>query len=262
MNILGMTVSCEDIYVEQNLELPGGNALNVITQCAKMGFGRCAVIGAVGSDEYGAKIRDHYLKTGIDESHLVTLPGMTASNKIYIDPKGDRYFMPDSWTSGVYGDFRLSEEDWRFASEYDMWVVASLDPNYSDILRMKPANVRLAVDFLDTGDTALMEKSLPELSYLFASGDERLADIVCGYTNKSDLVTVVTFGAEGSAAFAGGKRYDEPARFAEKVVDTTGCGDSFIGAFLVTHGRTGNITTAMSAGAEAAVEILDHFGGN
>lgn len=261
MNILGMTVSCADIYVEQNITKPGGNALNVLTRCAGMNSGRCAIIGAIGNDEYGAMIRNHYRSAGIDDSHLHTLEGETASNRIYIDSKGDRYFMPDSWTNGVYGGFRLDGNDWRFAEGFDVWVTASLDPNYQDMLSRKGQRVKLAVDFLDTADTVLMEKSLPSISYLFASGDDKLAQQVRAYTKSSNVIGVVTFGAEGSAAFIGGERYDEPARFAEKVVDTTGCGDSFIGAFLVTYEMTGDVRKALSAGSDAALEILDHFGG-
>lgn len=261
MNILGMTVSCADIYVEQNITKPGGNALNVLTCCAGMNQGICAVIGAIGNDEYGDIIRNHYRTTGIDDSHLHTLDGETASNRIYIDLKGDRYFMPDSWTNGVYGGFRLDEKDWRFAEGFDVWVTASLDPNYQDMIRRKGKKVKLAVDFLDTADNALMEKTLPSISYLFASGDEKLAQCVRAYTKNNALVGVVTFGAEGSAAFVDGARYDEPARFAEKVVDTTGCGDSFIGAFLVMYEMTGDVRKALSAGSSAALKILDHFGG-
>ena len=261
MNILGMTVSCADIYVEQKITTPGGNALNVLTCCAGMNRGRCAVIGAVGNDEYGAMIRTHYRSAGIDDSRLHTIEGKTASNRIYIDEKGDRYFMPDSWTNGVYGEFRLDENDWRFAEQFDLWITASLDPNYQDMIHRKGKSVSLAVDFLDTADTMLMEKSLSSISYLFASGDEKLAETVRAYTKNSGITGVVTFGAGGSAAFVDGERYDEPALFAEKVVDTTGCGDSFIGAFLVTHGMTGDVRRALSAGSAAALKILDHFGG-
>ncbi|HNX59062.1 MAG TPA: PfkB family carbohydrate kinase [Spirochaetota bacterium] len=261
MNLLGMTVSCADIYVEQNIIKPGGNALNVLTCCAGMNQGKCAVIGAVGNDEYGDIIRNHYRTMGIDESRLHTLEGETASKRIHIDSKGDRYFMPDSWTNGVYGGFRLDENDWRFAERFDVWVTASLDPNYQDMIRRKGNGTKLAVDFLDTADTVLMEKSLSSISYLFASGDEKLAQKVREYTKSCAITGVVTFGAEGSAAFIGGERFDEPARFAANVVDTTGCGDSFIGAFLVTHEMTGDVRKALAAGSAAALKILDHFGG-
>ncbi len=39
------------------------------------------------------------------------------------------------------------------------------------------------------------------------------------------------FGARGSDAFAGGRIYDETSRLEEKIADTAGCGDSFIGRF-------------------------------
>ncbi|HEX3029798.1 MAG TPA: PfkB family carbohydrate kinase, partial [Clostridia bacterium] len=119
MRFLAMTVLCVDIYKGIDKECVGGNALNIATQYIKSGADNVSVLGAIGKDRYGRLIRDYFLKSRIDTSHLHEIEGDTASNIIYIDKSGDRYFLPDSWNGGVYDTFRLSEDDWSFVNSHD-----------------------------------------------------------------------------------------------------------------------------------------------
>lgn len=70
-----------------------------------------SLMGAVGDDDIGRKaVECIKARKNIDMScvHMID-NGKTATNKIYHDVTGNRYFKEDSWDGGVYQDFKLSE---------------------------------------------------------------------------------------------------------------------------------------------------------
>jgi sugar/nucleoside kinase (ribokinase family) len=261
MKVLAMTVCCVDIYQNTGRVYVGGNSLNFATQCVQMGVAGVAVLGAVGNDPYGVLIRQYIKEKGIDDSHLYVQSGRTASNKIHIDPGGDRYFMPDSWDGGAYQTFRLAERDWDFAKCYDLVALPCGDPNFAEVLARKRNHFKLVVDFLDTRDFDLIIRSLPQIDLGFISGDREVADWMRASSLRTDAVLVVTLGAEGSRAFYRGKEYFQPAIPVAKVIDTTGCGDAYQAAFTVSYLANRGIVAAMEQGATAAARVLSHFGG-
>ena len=54
--------------------------------------------------------------------------------------------------------------------------------------------------------------------------------IAAAIDRERGIATIVTLGASGVVAFAGGKRHEAPAPKIE-VVDTTAAGDAFVGSF-------------------------------
>lgn len=261
MKILAMTVCCMDIYAQQSIKCIGGNSVNFATQCVQSGVRQVALLGGIGNDAYGAEIKNHLRKYTIDVSHLYTMEGVTASNKIYITETGERTFRPDSWNGGVYEIFRLSPEDWDFMRTFDIVAMPCLDPNFPEALnRLSPSN-KFVVDFLDTRDFNRMENALPKMDIAFISGDAEVIEIVKPLSEKYGKLIVVTLGAEGSVAVLNGKTYSHGAVAVDNVIDTTGCGDAYQAAFTISWFRDHDLNAAMEAGAVAASRILSHFGG-
>lgn len=77
-----------------------------------------------------------------------------------------------------------------------------------------------------------------------------------------DKTIVITDGEKGSFGYEKGAIYHQKAIVPKKIVDTTGAGDSFTGAFIADFVCTGNIETAMRAGAEYSSKKLTHLGAN
>ena len=75
-------------------------------------------------------------------------------------------------------------------------------------------------------------------------------------------ILVVTDGKNGSFAYTEGEVYYQEAAKAEKIVDTTGAGDAFTGAFLAKYKETTNIQKAIEAGSIHAAGILSKVGAN
>ena len=71
---------------------------------------------------------------------------------------------------------------------------------------------------------------------------------------------VATCGEAGATAVHEGERVTVPAAFVERVVDTTGAGDLFAAGFLTARCRGHGIERSLEAGAQAAAEIISHFG--
>jgi sugar/nucleoside kinase (ribokinase family) len=57
-----------------------------------------------------------------------------------------------------------------------------------------------------------------------------------------------------------GSRVEIPAAPVEKVVDTTGAGDLFAAGFLAARCRARPLERCLEAGAQAAAEVISHFG--
>ena len=260
MKIFAMTVCCVDIYVGTDKAVLGGNALNFSTQAVISGAEKVAVLGAIGNDSYGERISKYLKSRGVDTSHLHVVTGRTASSRLYHTEQNDRYELPDSWDGGVYADFRLSEEDWAFVSNFDIVTMNYYDPNLKSVLEKKKG-YKLVLDYLDTRDFDFMDRAMPQTDICFISGNREMAGRMKDLSEKHGVLVVVTLGADGSLAFFKGEEYTMGAEIVERVVDTTGCGDSYQAAFTVSYYLDGDIKAAMKKGSEAAAIVLSHYGG-
>lgn len=63
-----------DVYLDRNIEYPGGNALNVAVFASRLGT-RSAYLGCVGDDRYGQRLLDCLQQEDVDASRCRTLPG-------------------------------------------------------------------------------------------------------------------------------------------------------------------------------------------
>lgn len=260
MDVIALTCLSMDLYVEQNLECVGGNALNVAMQCRRSGVERVAVVGAVGTDAYADPLIDHLRAEGIDASRVYRLDGATATHKLYLTD-GDRQDPPDAWQGGVFDVFRLSDADWDFVNTFDVAAIGAGDPNFATAVARLSPHVKLVTDFLDTRDFDRLQKHIDRIDVAVLSGLHEDVDRARALSVGCATLILITLGAEGCAALWHGEAYYQPALPVANVVDTTGCGDAFQGAFIVSWFQDFDIGKALHAGAEAAAHTLTHFGG-
>lgn len=241
----------------QNLfaQNPGGAPANVLTQIQKLG-GKTAFIGKVGNDMHGA-----FLKSVLDAQNINT-QGLVFDDRYFttlafvnIDSNGERTFSfarkPGADTcleeaeidfsllnnTKIFhtGSLSLTDEPSRsavysavkYAKANDCLI--SYDPNYRASLWEDegPAiyYMRSLIPFAD-----LMKISEEEAFLLSGNSDiEKSAEILFKQGVK---VVAVTLGAKGCYIYnkMGGKYVNSSK--SDFVIDTTGAGDSFWGAFL------------------------------
>jgi fructoselysine 6-kinase len=261
MKFIAFTVCCVDVYVESGINVIGGNSINFAAQCVRSGLKDISLLGAIGNDSYGEMIMDYLRSSSIEISHVHQLEGMTAHHFININEAGERYFKPNSWQGGVYETFLLSDDDWEFVKTFDVVATPINNPNLNEAIRRLTEKNKIVVDFLDYHDLNIIEPMLHQIDLGFISGTTDMTKRLQKFSMQLASPIVLTLGADGSMAFLNGKSYFQPAIPVEKVVDTTGCGDSYQAAFCVSWYRNQDLQTAMSAGADAASKILLKLGG-
>ncbi|HRX16560.1 MAG TPA: PfkB family carbohydrate kinase [Spirochaetota bacterium] len=191
---------------------------------------------------------------------MYRIPGITASNEIINDEKGERFGVEGAWQNGVYYDFLLSEHDWAYIEEFEIWSTHANGQNYSEALKRKRSNNFLAVDFLDMDTYELLEKGLSSIDIAYFGGTPNQLDELVYISKSFKGIIVLTLGSEGSIAINKGETCIQPALPLNRVIDTTGCGDAFQSAFAGNYLLTGDIKSSLLRGAEAGKTAAMKYG--
>jgi fructoselysine 6-kinase len=259
--ILALTCCCVDVFPEKDTIIAGGNALNVAASCSKTGKADVFLMGNIGTDLYAKKIKETADKYNIKRERLYEIKGESASNKVYLTAAGDRYFKNDSWTSGVYQDYKISADDEIFMKDFDAAATTFNDPNFAHILKIsRESDFLLSVDFLDHTPKDEWRNYLSAIDLFFISGKSEHLTLLKQWSTEYPTLFVATLGENGSIAYKNGKEYSCGAVEVEKVIDTTGCGDAYQGAFVVDYLINNDVMSAMRAGSEAAAVTLSFVG--
>lgn len=248
---------------------PGGAPMNVAAQVARLG-GKAGVVTAVGDDEHGEFLKGIVADLGIDTSNIrVSRTLGTRCLFVYLNEGNDRRFTN---YRGSRPDLEIDPNDVDY-----LQIARSKTVYFSPLANTydKPIyeTMRKALDTAKKHDVMLVY----DPNYRFPYEDERLreldieailrADIVKMtaeefkyYLNEDDVMrgsdtllqgnarlVAVSMGKDGcflrnKNGYAYEPAYDVP------VLDTTGAGDSFIGAIIYQITRPGvsvdNMTTA------------------
>jgi len=220
----------------------GGLVGTGLVAVARLG-GKCRFLGKVGDDAVGTSIRSEFEREGVDVSGLVMVPGMSGiCSFCVVNPKkgirtiffsmdrvpalGPEDIVRDQVLSAgiLYVDGFLLQgaiQAARWAREAGRTVVmdAELTDPDNDILMDLSTHVVASHAFARSrvGDIAPQQAARA----LF----ERLR------VKDPAKVVGVTAGVQGSYFISAAGEFHQPS-FEVKVVDTTGCGDVFHGAFV------------------------------
>jgi sugar/nucleoside kinase (ribokinase family) len=261
MKITALTSCCVDFFPEQGEVYVGGNSLNFATRCKLSGIKDVTVIGAIGKDDFGTLIEQHFDKSQIDRSHIYRINEPTASNKIFINKNGDRYFKEDSWNGGAFDIFRLADYDWEQVENSDIIAMPAGDPNLKDLLKKRKDSQMVVIDFLDYFTLDIIENMIEKIDITFLSAKEDMLDDINTLAKKKGKLIVATLGSNGSVAFWNNSSYSHKAIEVEEIVDTTGCGDAFQAAFTIEFFKSRDINEALKTGSIAASKVLAYMGG-
>lgn len=272
------------------LALPGGAPLNVLGMLSRLGR-KTALIGKVGHDAFGRKIRDALLRIGIDETflsvdpiHPTTLAVVSTDEKgersfaFYREDGADRFLCPADVDAALvkqarafhFGSLSLTHQENRLATEKALsaaktaGAVVSFDPNLRPLLWRDLAHARRQIDFgMQNAD--VVKISLDEARFLLRDDALSLPDASAALFSRYPGIRLlsVTDGQNGSlVAVPGVEPVFTPAFSPEKAIDTTGCGDCFcacmLDAFLSAGRRdlSGADLASAAAFAAAAAGLL------
>ncbi len=240
---------------------PGGAPANVAVQLSRLGVS-AGFVGKVGDDGFGKMLKKCLVDNGVEVKGLVEDRRFSTTLAfVQLDEKGDRSFTfcrkpgadtqltLDEVQPGVvedcsilhFGSLSLTTDPGRTTAltlvqtAREMGKLISYDPNWRPPLwDSAEEGIRWMREGLRLCD--LCKVSEEELAML--TGKEGLEEGLRTLLYMGPAAAVVTLGPKGCAFMLGDSLVQVPT-FDTKVVDTTGSGDSFWGAFLYglyTHG--------------------------
>lgn len=263
INLVALPCLCVDIFDGTNEMYAGGEALNFAVHASRFQEVHVSLIGAVGQDSYADCIMDSISDKRIDVSHIRVEKGkVTANNRTYLTPDGDRYYKEDSWTGDIVDKMILNRNELQVIKESDVVFIHFWAGCFNQIIELKKKNkFKLAVDFVEYRDFEDMESYAPYIDYFVISGEESLLPRFEALSRKYKGLFNMSLAEKGSVTYHNGKRYTVPATAVNEIIDTTGCGDSYHAGFVCSHMIHGDIYEAMVVGTKFATETLSHYGG-
>ena len=262
MKIVSVGEITYDYYIPLNRHYVGGISLNFAVHAKRCGVQEVMLISRVGQDEAADKVRQHLQREGINTTYVASLPGETASIDIDFREDGDRYFPAGSYQARVLENMTLSPAELAACANSDLTMTSYNEEAFGHVfeaLTNLPRQGKLAADF---GDSAYYEDKDTLLSWMqrvdlaFISGTP--ADLA--WLSADNVQLVLTCGAQGSYAITSSEPVYQPAVPITKLVDPTGCGDSFQAAFAVSFLQHDDLGKALLAGATLAAQTLTHYG--
>jgi len=233
---------------------PGGAPGNVAVQLARLGVS-AGFIGKVGDDSFGHTLRDCLKENGVDVQGLVVDENVrTTLAFVHLDRDGDRSFTfyrdpgADTQLRGDevdssqlrecslfhFGSLSLTTEPSRtttlnMAKEAkSLGKIISYDPNWRPAL-WKDQQAGIEAMGLGLRLCHVLKISGEELALL--TGTDSIAEGVLALHGMGVVLVLATLGPDGCVSSLNGQICHHPT-FDVRVVDTTGSGDSFWGAFL------------------------------
>lgn len=243
---------------ERFLVRPGGAPANVAVAIAKLA-GKSAFIGKVGNDSFGRKL------ISVMSGYGVNTEGMVRCDKaktalafvslrsdgerefsFYRDPGADMLLQPEEVQNSLidqadifhFGSISLSSEPSATATRYALMrarqagKVISYDPNWRPSLWSDEAEAkRTMLSVMPCVD--ILKVNREELSFLTERSD--LHEAVEELHQRGAAVVLATLDREGCLYSCRGqerKFHGQVSGLAVSAVDTTGAGDTFVGAFL------------------------------
>ena len=242
-----------NILFERN---PGGAPANLLATIAKFG-GRSAFIGKVGDDLFG-----RYLISVLDDANIdsrgvrLSASARTTLAFVALDSSGDRSFSfyrnpgadtelsADELDLSIitasrifhFGSLSLTDEPSRSATFAALdhakreGKTISYDPNLRPLLWKSTDDAKEKI-LSAIGYTDILKISEEEMAFLTGETDLKLGTdaIISRYGTPLILVTL---GADGCFYRTKNFSGSTPAFTGLSIIDTTGAGDSFLGAFL------------------------------
>lgn len=236
----------ETVFGHEFRTVPGGKGANQAVAAARAG-GEVAMIGAVGSDAFGAELRASLAEAGVDVDRLRTVPGPTGTAHIVVDDSGGNAIVVVPSANATVTSLDVADLAAIGAADALLLqlelplpvVIAGAQAGRAAGARvvLTPAPVLAGAAELLFGTVDLLVPNEHEAAALTGRADP--VDALAVLLERVPEVVITL----GSAGCLHGRRGTEPLRVPARrveAVDSTAAGDTFVGALVValTEGRS------------------------
>lgn len=258
-----MPADGETVIGADLVEGPGGKGSNQAIQAALAGA-RVSMFAAIGADGAGTDALAIWRKVGISTGTVVRKKGVaTGSAAILVEMDGRNRIVVASGANA-----RLEAADVRKAASgiaRAALVVGQLEipiaatqaafakaskAGATTLLNTAPVSGKLPAGLLRLTDI-LVANEIEARALTGLSVRATPAALARALRKLARLAAVVTVGADGAWLAEGDAAPAHFAAPATRVVDTTGAGDAFVGAFAARHAADGDMAAAMRWGIAA-----------
>jgi ribokinase len=271
--------SGQEVVVEKIDRVPGGKGGNVAVAAARiLGQGRVALLACVGRDEVG-KNQILILKREGVETSIIQMLDQYESGQAYVtvDNKGSNVIETHfGANAGLNRDHLMRPGVQSVLGGVKMLVVIDPPRVVAGKLLAEGRRLRRSVVWhpgvLTRFGLDEFENEMEEIDYLVLNeheavlfaGVKRLEESVAAFNKVAPKAKIlVTLGRKGAAFYSGGKvtkiRNVSLGKLGLKVVNTTGSGDAFVGAFaaykVLGMGDVDALSYANMAGALKACHL-------
>ncbi len=236
VKVLGLGDNVCDIYLNQGMMYPGGQALNVAVYAKQLGV-QSDFLGVNGTDE----VAEHVLRTldelGVGHSRCRRTRGENGFACVTLID-GDRVFLGSN-KGGVLQKtpIKLGQDDLTHIDCFD--VVHTTNNGFIDeqLPLLAPLSPLISYDFsYRWNEQDRLERVCSYIDFSFLSCSELSEDEtfeLCEHVYKKGCgVVVATRGSKGAFVWDGARIYRQPP-YAVQAIDTMGAGDSFAACLLV-----------------------------
>lgn len=254
----------EKIRAGEYVTLGGGMAANASVAVAKLGAS-VAFWGRGGNDAAGHEMKSAFVSAGVNvENFRLFAEGRSSVSGIIVDSNGERQIVN---FRGLYPE----AADWIPLEDVARASSVLADPRWvagaATLFREARARGIATVLDGDMADAEVFERLLPLTDHAIFS--EPALAAFAGSAEDESLAALARFGCgviavtrgEGGVSWYESGRLHRQAAYAVDVVDTTGAGDVFHGAYALAIGAGLDVPAAMAFSAATAAMKCRHAGG-
>lgn len=249
----------------------GGKGANQAVAAARIaGPGRVRMAGRVGRDGFGDSAIENLRADGVDAGLVVRADEPTGCAFITVDQSGENAITvasganmsvsADDLPAGLFSSdtvlmlqmelpFVEALKAARRTNSASGTVIWNLAPVPENMTREMVSELLAATDYLLVNEHEALDAAIA-IDMSPANYEAAAAKLA----SEGDLTCIVTAGAQGALAVAAdGTRFRAPAPSITPV-DTTGAGDTFVGAFAAMIHEKVPLQAALQVGCEAAAQ--------
>ncbi|MFD0627743.1 ribokinase [Streptomyces sanglieri] len=245
--------------------VPGGKGANQAVAAARAG-GQVTMIGAVGDDEYGVRLRSNLEHAGIDTDLLHTVEGPSGTAHIVVDDTGANSIVVVPGANGTVT--ALGPGEMAAIAGADLLLLQLELPLSAVIEGARVAHAQGVRTILTPSPVQPLPSELLDCVDLLIPNEHEAAEI-SGFTDPHASAqyllsqvpaVVITLGSKGCLyAARGGEPVVLPAPEVT-AVDTTGAGDTFVGTLAVALGERRPVPRALAWASSAAALCVQRPG--